>query len=361
MANTRLAKGTDPNSGNGDSVYAPSWVDRLTGWVARQPRPRWFYYLGIGVVLFSLQIAVFWSEGAYPVGVFLPAHALLATMIPLYLALLHYLDDKAGAALAVLRPALRVNEGGEYSGLRHQLTTLPARPTLLASLVGVPLVLLLNRSELVEKPSSFVALAGSPISTTLTLCIYMIVWWVVGAFIYHTVHQLRVIHLIYTRYTRVDLARMKPLYAFSALTAITAVALTASTYVWLAVNAGMLADRVALLITLPITALALVAFAWPLLGVHRLLVEEQHRRLDEVAQLFKTVTAELHRRLAEGEFEEMDDLGKALANLETERQMLRRTATWPWESETVRLLVTALALPLGLRFAEFVLQRILRS
>jgi hypothetical protein len=38
---------------------------------------------------------------------------------------------------------------------------------------------------------------------------------------------------------------------------------------------------------------------------------------------------------------------------------LERIPTWPWRPETLRLLITALVLPLGLWLAQFILQRLL--
>ena len=52
------------------------------------------------------------------------------------LALIHYLDSVAHRALKTFRPALHIDEA-HYLALDYRLTTLPARPTLLASLLGV--------------------------------------------------------------------------------------------------------------------------------------------------------------------------------------------------------------------------------
>ena len=179
------------------------------------------------LILFSLRTIVLWGEG-YPVGTFTLAHGFIAGMMPFFLALFRYLDNRADAALTELRPALEVSES-EYSALHFQLTTLPARPTLLASLAGVTFVVLIT--DRLGAPASFEALAASPISAALTYCMYLIAWWIFGAFMYHTIHQLRVINRIYTRHTRVNLFRMGPLYAFSSVTALTAVSLTLPTYV----------------------------------------------------------------------------------------------------------------------------------
>jgi hypothetical protein len=55
----------------------------------------------------------------------------------------------------------------------------------------------------------------------------------------------------------------------------------------------------------------------------------------------------------------MMDLNMTIAGLEMEQNALNRIPTWPWEPETVRLLVTALLLPLGLWIVQVVLQVIM--
>jgi hypothetical protein len=70
--------------------------------------------------------------------------------MPLFLALSHFLDDKAAAALTNLRPALTTSEE-QYRCLRYQLTTMPARPALLASLAIDGTILAIMPSTLLEE------------------------------------------------------------------------------------------------------------------------------------------------------------------------------------------------------------------
>jgi len=91
-------------------LYAPSWIDRLTAWVERLPGPSWSYCLGIGLVLLLVQAIVLWIEGAFPIGTFLPIQGFQAGVIAFFLALFHYLDERADAALTTLRPALKASK-----------------------------------------------------------------------------------------------------------------------------------------------------------------------------------------------------------------------------------------------------------
>jgi hypothetical protein len=210
-----------------------------------------------------------------------------------------------------------------------------------------------------DTPTSFDQVAHSPASAIVIYAMYMLTWWVVSALVYHTIHQLQAINQIYVNHTRINLYRTSPLYAFSRVTALTAVGLIVPTYFWLAINPSLLLNPIALTITLPISGLALIVFIWPLLGIHRLLVEEKTRLRGEAALRFEAAIAELHQCVDSGNLEGMDDLNKAIDSLEIERKALQEIPTWPWQPETVRLLVTALALPLGLWIIQFILQRLL--
>ncbi|MGB3904338.1 MAG: hypothetical protein WBB22_05400 [Anaerolineae bacterium] len=81
--------------------------------------------------------------------------------------------------------------------------------------------------------------------------------------------------------------------------------------------------------------------------------------LDENFLLLEARIVELHERLNSGNLEGMENLNLAIASLEIEQNALSRIPTWPWQPETVRLLITALLLPLGLWITQLVLQAIL--
>jgi hypothetical protein len=336
--------------------YAPSWVDRFNAWVTRLPGPSWSYYVGIGLVLFLVQVAVLWGERVYPVGTIIPSHAFIAGIIPLLLGLCLHLDNRAEEALRTMQPAMKASQE-EYARLRYRVTTLPARPTLLASLAGVTFILLVNL--LLGTSRGFDDLIGFPISKTVIYWMYVSSWWFIAAFLYHTVHQLSTINVVYTQYTRVILLRMTPLYALSGLAALTAVTLAAITYGWIALNPGLSEEPISWAIVVPITVLAIATFVWPLLGIHRLLVQEKGRLLDECSLRLEATIAELHQRVDDARLEGMVELNTTLASLEIELNLLEGVPTWPWQPETVRLLITALALPLGLWLAQFVLQRVM--
>jgi hypothetical protein len=274
-------------------------------------------------------------------------------------ALIHYLDARASRAFEAMRPILEATDT-EVEDLRCRLTTLPAWPTILVSLATLLLPLLVDElRRQAGQPDVFAVLGVASVSYWLVYFLYRLLWWLFGTLIYHTLHQLAQINRIYTRHTRVNLFRMGPLYAFSSVTALTAIGIIIPPYIFVALVPGALADPITVAYMLPITGLALLAFVWPLLGIHQILAAEKARILDENALRFEAAIQELHQSVDSGELKELGITNTALATLESERGLLNRIPTWPWQPETVRMLFTALALPLGLWIAQYVLQRVL--
>jgi hypothetical protein len=303
-------------------------------------------------VLLAAQAIPLWAEGATSLGAPLTAQAFLAGAIAFLLAMFHCLDDRAGEALTTLRPLLGTDDA-TFRELEYQLTTLPAWPTLLVSLMGIAVNLLL---ELMTGPYSPESLALYPVSRALLRVVYLACWWIMWAFLYHTVHQLIQIDRVHTRHTRVDLYRMDPLYAFSGVTALTAMSLTVLPYGFLLINQGLLLEPSAVGVVLPITALAFAAFLWPLAGTRRLVHRAKQRALEEAARRLRATFVDLHRRVDENDLGGIGGLESAISSLEMEMESLRAIPAWPWEPETMRWWVSALLLPLVLWIVQTILQ-----
>jgi hypothetical protein len=359
MENTPTERKTGGKDENRPRPYPPSWINHLNTWVARQRWPGWYFYFGLWLVLVIVQVATMWLEGTFPIGTVFPAQLFIPAMIALFLGMVQFLDSRAAAALTTLQPALTATVE-DCSQLRYQLTTMPAWPSILAGLVAVGVIALLGVLSGVTE-SSIEALAASPIASNLLLLVYYVGWWVLGAFMYHTIHQLRVINRIYTAHTRVHLFAMSPLYAFSGVTALTAAVLALATYAWTALNPDNLSNPVSIAMISLITILALAVFAWPLLGTRRLLTREKAQWLDQVSLRVETVFAEIHERVDARETKEAEELAKLIAVLEKERDALKGISTWPWQPETLRFLVTALLVPLLIWIIQFVVQLVLGS
>jgi len=352
--------------------YPPSWFDRFTAWVDRLPGPAWAFYLILGIAVGLAQSALQWREGAYPAGTFNPVHLWTAGNFAYLLGLAHYLDKSAGSALASFRPILTSPKGQPrpsaqdqslYSRHAYQLTTLPARPTLLATLVGALFPVLPLSFQLASGPTPAVlaGTAGTTLSYFSVLALLMIEDAILGVFVYHTVHQLVLVSRIYTKYARINIYLLQPLYALSLPGAYTALGLILYSYIWFATGSSMslAAGPVEIGIGVLVGATTGATFVLPLLGAHRRLVAEKSRRLTEASSLYEAAADELLRDLHSRRLGQMDHLNKALSSLEIVQTGLRRIPTWPWQPGAVRGLLAALFLPLAVWAIQLLLGRFL--
>jgi hypothetical protein len=244
------------------------------------------------------------------------------------------LDRLAAGAFDRFRPALSATPPVGRD-LQYQLTTLPARPAarLAAGLVLVNSLLMLadhwilrpgSKVSVVDLGPQLFQMAPTPLSVSVIIAFLLGVWWTTAVFLYHTIHQLRVISRIYTRHTRIRLLHLGPLYAFSRVTQQTTIGIISFFYIFSLTATGFRAQPVFLLLGgILWAAIGAVTFAWPLLGVHRLLVSEKERLLEENTRHLEAGIADLHARMDRRNLKGVDDLNKALASLDLEQGTLR--------------------------------------
>src|SRR5581483_2850261 len=115
--------------------YPPSWYDRLDDWLGTLPGARWMYYLGLFVFTFLYIQVGLWLNGKLGAGMIDFGRAFFALNAVWGLWVLGYFDRLAEKNLAAFRPLLDVDDA-QYDRLRFELTTMPARATLIWSLIG---------------------------------------------------------------------------------------------------------------------------------------------------------------------------------------------------------------------------------
>jgi hypothetical protein len=350
----------DPAAPGAVVPYRPSWFDRFTAWIERLPGPAALWYLlaaGLAVLFTVLE----WIIGLVPSAGDALYH-LVFVATPIYtLAVLHGLDYVAGQALDEFRPVLAA-DAATTARLRYQLTTLPARPALLVTLIS-PVGPVLIWGQLAWMQALLIHQGLLLLITLLEAAIVVITWVFAGLFIYHAIHQLRLVTTIYARYTRINLFTLGPLYAFSRLTALTAAAPLA-VFVpdhlgWMAYGRPTIAPGTIALWVL-FGLLSVATFVLPLWGVHRLLAQEKMQAQLTLAGRLQAVLADLHRQQESGA--PTPDATSATKNLLdsllTEQALLNRVSTWPWAPETPRALATALLLPVVVLILSEIVKRV---
>jgi hypothetical protein len=330
-------------------AYRPSWVDRVLAWIDGWPGPAWVAYAGLALLSLVVLVAVQARAGAYAGG-FVPWHIFLAIQPILPLAAIRYLNGVAERALEIFRPSL---DPAHYAEARYRLLTMPAVPSAIASLASITLMIL----WIVQGPSNLGEMWLAPSTFPFFVVFSLLMGLSYGPLIYFAIHQAREVGRLHARIGEVDLYHAEPLYAFSRLTARIAVVLIFINYGWSFDDPTTFQDPLSLITSLVSLVVALTVFAAPLWGVHRILAREKEHALAENGSRFKAAAAQLHRRIDTGRVSGMDDLNKAMASLDLERSHLARTSTWPWQPETLRGLLAAVALPIVVWLIQFGLQR----
>lgn len=334
--------------------FAPSWLDRLIGWIARLPGPVWAAYVVLGLASITLSNAQAWASGQLAVGVFDPALVFWGIFLVALLATVAYLDTVAGAAFDAFRPALDQPED-ELRTMRYGLVVLPARPAWLLTIFTVvitPAYYLADPvgAEIVGLDTTGLVLRT--ISEAFSSAILLLI-------VYQLIRQMRMVDAIVATAPRVDLFQPGPLYAFSKLTSRTAIALAILIGTSSLVALPDTLNSSALLLWAPwligIPAFAVVAFVLPLMGMHGRLVAEKERLQGDVEQRLKVFLVGVNQDVDAGDLARADAQNKTMATLLQQRDLLARLPTWPWSPGTFRTIVTAIFLPLII----FLVQRLL--
>ncbi len=329
--------------------YAPSWLNRLIDWIERRRGPVWVYYLA-GVALLGLAMAAAQSL----LGSFQP-ETLIFAFYPVYLvALTHYLDGQARSSLERFRPALAANDT-EYARIEYELTTVPARGAWIVTGLAIPLGFLFILSGKPD-PFSLEVLRADLVAIVYT-AFNLAAFFVLA---YRTIRQLRRVSQLHATAPTINLLQPRPTYAFSRLTSRTALGVVFFLYVDFLINpptAGASLPYFAL----AGAALALMgaAFLLPLLGMHQRLVVEKARLEAEVNQGVEIAYRQMQEKVTSRSYAQVDQLEKALSGLLRMREVVTKLSTWPWQPETLRGLVAAVALPIAVWLIQFGLQRLL--
>lgn len=341
--------------------YQPSWYDRFTGWLDELPGPLVGYYLLALVVSVGIYVAIQASQRAYVESGFNLWHIFLALQPLIVLTWMHYLDKVSLVALDRFQPA--VEPGDEILEVaRYKITTLPARPALISTSVGIVLYLLIYGPSSPSQLSVF-GLATTTISLVTVAIYFFLMWGLLGVAVYHTIHQIAVIRELFANVAKADPYNPEPLYAFSGITGRTAAILLLISYGW-----TLMLFQTRWLETDPASGLgvniffaffSLFIFAWPLWGAHQLLVEAKKSAIAKNAALMRSATMELHDKIERREMAPVSEWQNALGALELERSRLEQLPTWPWRPEALRGLIAALVVPILVWVLQYFLERVL--
>lgn len=337
-----------------EGSFKPSWIDRFDDWIRRLPVKAWIFYILFGIILILVQILFLWLDDGLDAGELLPIIIFNGLSIPFLLALMQLLDDQAVTALKTMRPALDLSEQ-EIGRYEYRLSNMPFLAPLFAGLATTAITIL--TPLVTAAPIRYAALEQLPLFSVVFHIVDKGSAFLFGVILYHTIRQLSLVNAINVKHIRVNLFQLKPLRAFSRLTASTALGLVIFVYLWIVINPELLTDPLILAYALLFTVLAVFVFAWPLWGAHKLMQTEKEKTLHEIDGQFEALFAEFNELIYKDDDAAAERLNGTIASLEIQHRRISAIPTWPWSSETARIALTAIALPLVLMIIQyFVLQ-----
>lgn len=332
--------------------YRQSWVDRVNEAFRSSSVPAPILYLIIGIVAVLIAQGALWLYRIDPPGLFNSVSFAVGIWVSSPLAFVHFLDDLASRAIENFRPALALSEE-DFVNLCYLLTTMPTRPVVLMNLATAALTLTAN----VVFPDIFESVVGEVESTVPILLIPAAALGVSGSLIYHTIRQLAMIRSLYTSASRLTIFDATSTYAFSGLTMSTGLAWAVILYLGVRTVPGILEHPVWTAVSAAILTVIFASIGSVLVMINRRLVDEKNRLSNEVTNRLLSALSQVHER------QDQDDLGnfekqyQLVMTLSHERDMLRKTPTWPWQPGTILAFLSALLLPVTI----FLIQEIIRN
>ena len=331
-----------------------SWLDAVIGRIDAAAVGRPAVFIGYAAFVLAYLHAELWLSGRAPVGTLDSTQIIRAFYVVYPIALLDYLRGVAVRAWHDYRPATDMSDA-QADRFEFELIHAPAWPLVGIALIAAAVVAMSTSNPVV---SGVASLTGALVVTHLVA-----LWLAVAAvfaLVYETVRMLRLVSRTVARATRVNLLKPEPLYAFSRLTLRAAIGLIAiPTFQLLVVPVDVNAQTASVLWMAMIVVAGAAAFVVPLRGIHDWIVAEKRILQAAGADRLQATLERLHAAVEANDTSVDDALGKRLASLVQERDLIARLPTWPWQAGTFRTLASAIALPVVVWLLTRLLGRVL--
>jgi hypothetical protein len=322
----------------------------------RLPIPAWLFF----VVLFPLvglaQHLAAWRKGALAPGQFNFDLGTAGYWVVGILLIGIYVTKGASQAFDEYRPALNVTED-DVARLKYKFVTIPNGPGTAIFLMGVALGAMTGFADMAIAP------AIDYVLSPLRIGVWMLGTGLTVLFFYQVIRQLRQIRALYAMPERIDLYNLRPLYGFSRYTAILGIIVFFYDGLLPSIlDPTAFASQVVYAVSLSLTPLILLMFYLPLSGVHRRLVAEKERLLQEANARIATILERIHSAAFEQrDYEDAAGMRAVYSTLKEEKETVQDLRTWPWRPGTLTGLLSALFLPVLLVLVREIISTFLGS
>ena len=177
------------------SDYPPSWFDKFSRWLDSLPIPYWIIYVLFSVLVILIGVIIQISTYAGTISDWEPVYYVAIFHSGYVPFLIHYLNKQSALVLEEFKPALNRTGLENYEILKTNISTMPARGTMLMNIIfglfGLSLFL-----WAILGPDSFgssIGVGTGAFDLYIGLVMIML-WFTNGLLFYHTYHQMKLIN-----------------------------------------------------------------------------------------------------------------------------------------------------------------------
>jgi hypothetical protein len=332
--------------------YPPNFIDRFMGFIQRLPVPYFLTYVFLFMLQGAINHIIMWVDGSIPRFTFSSVAMLFPAWQWIPLMIMTFLNN---TAITTLENFSRLLDSDEDSlrRLKYEFTTMRPSGVLLTSVFWALFYLVITYSFY----DLYAALGYQAGYRTAAIIEGLFCFSLGGVLYYHSLRQLWLVNRTVKTVKRYNLYDLDPVYAFSRLTAWTGL----SWILMLLLNLWGFpieaAPELILTIALIQVGLTIAAFVLPLRFVNRYLVLEKRKLLAENHRRVEATLYRMHRNLDQSELADMDQLNKALASLNMEREIVDKISTLPWRTATLTGFLSATVLPVILLVIQIAIEQ----
>lgn len=334
------------------AAFQPHFIDLIIARVERFSMPYLLFYILLFFAVGVIFIVIAWLQGFLDVGVIELSYFVFGTWIAENLFINHFLTSSSLTSLSEFKTQLNITDS-ELEKLQYSISHIPRFRANLWSIVGlfVGFVVVLylknlNVPGIHSFPITYLAISSS----------FGASFWFAGG--YRAFRQLRIISQLFDSIENVNIHDLSSIYGLAIFPAKVVFVVILFLYANPAfiLFPEMFSDPYILVLWGFMTISSLGIAVLPLRGINQKLSEEKDRLLMENGLRLDLATEALYNQVDSGEHQKLDKLERGINALIAVRKDIETVSTWPWKTDTIRWLATALILPLGLWIIQFSLQ-----
>ena len=345
----------DPS--NRSPSFQPHFIDVIIARVERFSISYWLFYILLFFITGLVFIVSGWVQGHLEVGIVDVSFLVLGTWIAENLFINHFLVSSSISSLIEFKDQLKINSS-DYEALNYSISHIPRFQANLWSMVGL---LIGGGAIFYMARANFSIIDNYPLPYLYIAASIGASFWFAGG--YRAARQLKIISQLFDVIENINLRDLSSIYGLALFPAKVVLVVILFLYVnpALLLFPEMLSDPVILILWGFLTLSSLAIAILPLRGINQRLSEEKDQLMKENGLRLNLAKEALYTQIDNGDQNKLDKLECGINALLALQRDIQTISTWPWKSETVRWLATALILPLGLLTIQFFLQGLFSS